>query len=72
MQTITLEIEGMTCEHCANTLSNVLGLDGVNEKAVSYESANAIITFDNDKINLNQIIDTIQNETNFKVKQKQL
>ncbi|MBL4654595.1 MAG: heavy-metal-associated domain-containing protein [Bacteroidia bacterium] len=72
MKTITLEIEGMTCGHCANTLSNALELEEITEKTVRYENANATITFDNDKINLNLIIETIQNETNYKVKQEQL
>ena len=68
---IKLEIQGMTCDHCANHLIMALDLQGIVSKEVSYPDSEAVITYDTDLINKNEIIDTIHNETNYKVIKKQ-
>lgn len=47
METVTLNITGMTCSGCVNSVRNVLqALPGVNSVAVSLEQGQAVITHD--------------------------
>lgn len=56
MKKIVLEIEGMHCEGCVNRLTKVLnGLDGVNDAKVSLENKNAVIEYDEDKIEIEDL-----------------
>jgi len=64
---IRLEIDGMTCDHCANHLKMALDLQGIVNKEVSYPDGEAVITYDTALTNKNEIIETIHNETNYKV-----
>ena len=69
MKKIVLEIEGMHCEGCVNRLTKVLkGLDGVNDAKVSLENKNAVIEYDEDKIDLDDIKQAIE-DANFEVKE---
>lgn len=53
METATLDISGMTCSGCAQSVTRVLsGLNGVEKVAVSLDHANAQITFDPKVVNL--------------------
>jgi len=59
-QTITLRIDGMTCDHCAETIEQALNLlDGVNAK-VSFKHGLATIRTDG-PIKQQQIVDVIKN-----------
>ena len=56
MKKIVLGIEGMHCEGCVNRLTKVLnGLDGVNDAKVSLENKNAVIEYDEDKIEIEDL-----------------
>ena len=56
MKKIVLEIEGMHCEGCVNRIKKVLkGLDGVNDAKVSLENKNAVIEYDEDKIEIEDL-----------------
>lgn len=69
MKKIVLEIEGMHCEGCVNRLTKVLkGLDGVNNTKVSLENKNAEVEYDEDKIDLDDIKQAIE-DANFEVKE---
>jgi len=47
MQTLTLEINGMTCDHCAQRVEKALrAVKGVSAVRVERESGKAIVTFD--------------------------
>lgn len=69
MKNIVLGIEGMHCEGCVNRLTKVLnGLDGVNNTKVSLENKNAEVEYDEDKIDLDDIKQAIE-DANFEVKE---
>ena len=49
-QTVTLNIENMTCAMCTVTIKKALQkVEGVQEVAVDYDSKTAVITFDGKK-----------------------
>jgi copper chaperone len=53
MEKTILDISGMTCSGCAQSVTRVLsGLNGVEKVAVSLDRANAEITFDPKVVNL--------------------
>lgn len=67
IQTVELNIKGMTCEACeAHVNHEVNKLPGVVRSMVSYEKKNAIIQFDPSKISIIQIIDAVH-KTGYKV-----
>lgn len=68
VQTIKLEINGMTCEHCAQTISKkVSQLEGLISKKVNYPEKKAEFEFDTDKVSKSEIIDAINSIGNYKV-----
>ncbi len=61
MNTITLNIGGMTCGGCVSSVTKVLeNLNGVEKAEVSLENANAVITFDADKIQTAALIEAVE------------
>lgn len=68
VQIIKLEINGMTCKHCAQTISKkVSQLEGIISKAVNYPEKHGEFEFDSDKVSKSEIIDTINSTGNYKV-----
>ncbi len=56
MQTVTLEISGMTCGGCVRSVTNVLkALDGVKKADVSLEKRSAVVDFDPGKVGIDQL-----------------
>ncbi len=67
IKTAEFEIEGMTCNSCAEHVKfEVNKLEGVINASASYENKNAIVQFDNSKATLSQIKNAI-NGTGYKV-----
>ncbi len=67
IKTAQFEIEGMTCNSCAEHVKfEVNKLEGVINASASYENKNAIVQFDNSKATLSQIENAI-NGTGYKV-----
>ena len=61
MKTITLNIEGMHCGGCVKSVTQVLTeLDGVQSADVQLEGK-ANITFDENRVNVAQLIEVIEN-----------
>ena len=61
MTTLTLNIGGMTCGGCVKSVTKVLeALDGVEKAEVSLENANAVITYDADKIEAAALIEAVE------------
>lgn len=61
MNTITLNIGGMTCGGCVNSVTKVLeNLNGVEKTEVSLENANAVITFDTGRIQTAALIKAVE------------
>src|SRR3989339_670669 len=68
VQTIKLEINGMSCEHCAQTISKkVSKLEGIISKAVNYPERKGEFEFDSDKVSKSEIIDAINSTGHYKV-----
>ncbi len=61
MQTITLNIDGMTCGGCVKSVTHLLeGVEGVEKAEVSLENKNAVITFDESKTDADALIDAVE------------
>ena len=62
----TFKIDGMTCMGCANKVNNAVdALDGVELCEVNVDKGQAKIVFDDSKINEKQILETLNEKTNF-------
>lgn len=61
MKTITLNVEGMTCGGCVESITRILeNTDGVAKATVSLENKNAVIEFDAAKTGPDALIDAIE------------
>lgn len=61
MQTVTLTIDGMTCAGCAKSITNVLlKLQGVHTVEVSHMEGKAELSFDEDKISIDTLVEAIE------------
>lgn len=59
--TITLKIEDMTCVNCENAIEQgLLKMKGIISVMASYSSGTAVVTFDADKISLEQMEEQIE------------
>jgi|GEM_PF-86021 len=57
MQTVTLNIDGMTCGGCVKSVTRLLeGVEGVEKAEVSLENKNAVVTFDESKTDADALI----------------
>ena len=67
--TITLNVEGMSCGHCVKAVEGSVGkLSGVKEVKVDLESSSVQVNFESDQVDIQQITDTIE-EQGYDVKQ---
>ena len=67
METVTLEISGMTCGGCVRSVGNVLtALDGVTKADVSLEKRSAVVDYDPGKVKLEQLKRSVE-EAGFEV-----
>ena len=55
LNTIKINIKGMTCDHCATSISKILDADGIVEKNVSYRRNSAEVSYDAEKISAEEI-----------------
>lgn len=61
MQNVTLKIDGMTCGGCVKSVTRVLSeLDGVVHAEVSLEKAQAIVNFDENKVQLAALVEAVE------------
>ena len=61
MQTITLNIEGMTCGGCVKSVTSILeGVNGVDKAEVSLENKNAVVEFDPAQTNPAALIEAVE------------
>ena len=58
MQTVTLNIDGMTCGGCVKSVTRLL--EGVEKAEVSLENKNAVVTFDESKTDADALIDAVE------------
>lgn len=67
MQTIIMNINGMTCQGCVSSVKNVLEkISGVNDADVSLENKQVTIQYDAEKTNVNQFKEAIM-EAGFEI-----
>lgn len=64
-----VEITGMTCDHCATSIEKLVGkIKGVVKADIQYSNGKGEFFFNPDSTNKEEIIDTINNTKNYKVK----
>src|SRR5215467_2165112 len=70
-KTVTIRVEGMKCEKCSASITKALkATEGVEDAQVSSEKGEAVIKYDDQKLNEAKLRDVI-NSTGFKaVEQK--
>ncbi|MFJ7827421.1 copper chaperone CopZ [Psychrobacillus sp. NPDC096623] len=60
---VTLNVQGMSCGHCVSSVEKSVGkLDGVNEVKVHLESGKVDVSFEEDKVSLDVIKETIDDQ----------
>ena len=56
----SLKVEGMTCQHCVQTITDALGkIDGTNKVAVDLDKKEVQGDYNGEKTNLQEISDKI-------------
>jgi len=68
LATVTLNIEGMTCDHCAVSIEKrFTGKDGIINKQVSYGTKKGEFTFNPSLVSREEIINTINASKSYRV-----
>jgi len=63
METVTLKVEGMSCQHCVNAVEGSLGkLEGVSTVKVELDKGTVNIDFDPEKVTKDKMKDTIEDQ----------
>jgi copper chaperone len=63
METITLEVEGMSCDACVKHVTQALmGLDGVASARVSLDEHHAVVTYEPTQVAPAQMVAAIEEE----------
>ena len=63
MKKVILKIDGMTCSACSNGLEKFLNKqDGVKSASVNLVMSNALIEYDDKKLNLEQLENFVKKE----------
>ncbi|MDI2588719.1 copper chaperone CopZ [Psychrobacillus sp. NEAU-3TGS] len=63
MENVTLNVQGMSCGHCVNAVeSNVGKLDGVELVKVHLDAGKVDVSFDNEKVTVAKIKETIDDQ----------
>ncbi|MCX7770979.1 MAG: cation transporter [Proteobacteria bacterium] len=65
MKTVKIYIEGMTCRHCIQRVSNALDSVGVENAEV--EIGEAIIKFDENRVNIDKVAKALE-EAGYRLK----
>lgn len=61
--TTTLQVQGMTCNHCKMAVTNALQeLEGVNRVEVHLEKGTVDVDYDESKVSLNQLKEAIEEQ----------
>ncbi|WP_040980561.1 MULTISPECIES: copper chaperone CopZ [Oceanobacillus] len=63
MENITLNVEGMSCGSCVNSIEGSVGqLDGVESVKVHFQDGRVDVSFHTDKVKLKDITDVIEEQ----------
>ncbi|THE13388.1 copper chaperone CopZ [Bacillus timonensis] len=63
MQTVTLNVQGMSCGHCVKAVEGSVGkLDGVDQVSVKLDEALVEVSFNESQVSLDTIKETIEDQ----------
>lgn len=63
MENITLNVQGMSCGSCVNSIEGSVGqLDGVESVKVHFRDGKIDVTFDRNKVKLKAIAEVIEEQ----------
>jgi copper chaperone len=63
MENVTLKVEGMSCDHCVKAVEGSVGaLEGIDSVKVDLKSGTVNVKFIPEKITLDQIKETIDDQ----------
>ena len=63
MENVTLNVLGMSCGKCVKAVENSVGsVEGVSEVNVNLAEAKVTVAFDNTKVNIDEIKETIEDQ----------
>ncbi|BCJ88363.1 copper chaperone CopZ [Effusibacillus dendaii] len=63
MSTITLNVQGMSCNHCVNSVEGALGkLVGVSSAKVDLSANQVTVSFDDTVVSVDQLKETIEDQ----------
>ena len=63
MENAVIHVNGMSCRHCVNAVTNAVGaLSGVSDVKVDLEAKTATVDFDKDKVTLDKIKAAIEDQ----------
>ncbi|MFO1445022.1 copper chaperone CopZ [Bacillus sp. Bva_UNVM-123] len=63
MKNLTLNVKGMSCGHCVNSIEGSVGqLEGVSQVNVKIEVAQVEVTFNESQVSLDKIKETIEDQ----------
>ncbi|AKO94448.1 copper chaperone CopZ [Priestia filamentosa] len=63
MEKVTLNVEGMSCNHCVKAIESSVGeLNGVEKVDVNLNEKAVTVEFDKDKATLDEIKETIDDQ----------
>lgn len=61
MKNVTLNVQGMSCQHCVNSIEGALKEIGVSGK-VNLKGESVDVSFDEQKVSLDQIKEAIEEQ----------
>jgi copper chaperone len=63
MEKVTLNVQGMSCEHCVKAIEGNVGtLNGVNTVKVNLKANTVDVEFNNQQVSLDKIKETIDDQ----------
>ncbi|MFD1849668.1 copper chaperone CopZ [Oceanobacillus bengalensis] len=63
MQTLTLDVKGMTCGHCKMSVEGALNeLEGVSNVEVDLTTGNVTVSYDESKVTLESLRNAIEDQ----------
>ncbi|GGH83911.1 copper chaperone [Pullulanibacillus pueri] len=62
MENVTLDVQGMTCGHCVQAVTKALNEVGVNDVAVHLETGKVDVSFDKEKVTVEQMKEAIEDQ----------
>ena len=71
VNTTQIKVDGMQCSYsCAGKVNSVVQkIEGVKESSVDFAKGMATVTYDNKKVNRNDIIKNLKNNTGYSIEQ---